>query len=73
MTFARNFYHVFITATRFRGLGVSFKCDQRTLTLLKTKWRKRVGVEPTNDTERCHPPVLKTGRVTGPRALPHPG
>ena len=29
-----------------------------------------MGVEPTDDTERCRPPVLKTGRVTGPHALP---
>jgi hypothetical protein len=35
-------------------------------------WRKRVGVEPTDDTERCRPPVLKTGVITGLRALPLP-
>lgn len=37
---------------------------------IETKWRKRVGVEPTGDTVRCHPPVLKTGTITGPHALP---
>src|SRR6266480_4237368 len=38
------------------------------LTLLL--WRKRVGVEPTGDRKTCRPPVLKTGRITGPHALP---
>ncbi len=38
--------------------------------LLKTNWRKRVGVEPTGDRIACHPPVLKTGTITGPHALP---
>ena len=33
-------------------------------------WRKRVGVEPTDDRIACHPPVLKTGTITGPHALP---
>jgi hypothetical protein len=33
-------------------------------------WRKRVGVEPTGDRIACHPPVLKTGTITGPHALP---
>src|SRR5271169_2161811 len=34
------------------------------------KWRKRVGVEPTIAAERRRSPVLKTGRTTGPHALP---
>jgi len=34
------------------------------------RWRKRVGVEPTGDRIACHPPVLKTGTITGPHALP---
>src|SRR5579864_2887809 len=34
------------------------------------RWRKRVGVEPTGDIARCRPPVLKTGTITGPHALP---
>ena len=29
-----------------------------------------MGVEPIGDTARCHPPVLKTGTITGPHALP---
>jgi hypothetical protein len=29
-----------------------------------------VGVEPTGDRETCRPPVLKTGTITGPHALP---
>ena len=33
-------------------------------------WRKRVGVEPTGDRIACRPPVLKTGTITGPHALP---
>src|SRR5215469_3618800 len=37
---------------------------------LRSKWRKRVGVEPTDDRSACHPPVLKTGTITGPHALP---
>src|SRR4029077_6339389 len=36
----------------------------------QSKWRKRVGVEPTGDRIACHPPVLKTGTITGPHALP---
>jgi hypothetical protein len=36
-----------------RGVRMIFR-------LSKTIWRKRVGVEPTGDTARCHPPVLKT-------------
>src|ERR1700691_890789 len=38
--------------------------------IIEDKWRKRVGVEPTGDRETCRPPVLKTGTITGPRALP---
>src|SRR5580658_10565423 len=34
------------------------------------KWRKRVGVEPTGDGVTRRPPVLKTGMITGPHALP---
>ena len=34
------------------------------------KWRKRVGVEPTSDRIAYHSPVLKTGTITGPHALP---
>jgi hypothetical protein len=33
-------------------------------------WRKRVGVEPTNDGIARRSPVLKTVAVTGPHALP---
>ena len=29
-----------------------------------------MGVEPTGDRSACHPPVLKTGTITGPHALP---
>jgi len=29
-----------------------------------------VGVEPTGDRKTCRPPVLKTGTITGPHALP---
>ena len=29
------------------------------------KWRKRMGVEPIGDRVTCHPPVLKTGTITG--------
>jgi hypothetical protein len=36
-------------------------------------WRKRVGVEPTGDGVTRHPPVLKTGTITGPHALPDAG
>ena len=30
-----------------------------------------MGVEPTGDRKTCRPPVLKTGRITGPHALPY--
>ena|SRR5215469_2497425 len=36
----------------------------------ESKWRKRVGVEPTGDGIARRPPVLKTGTITGPHALP---
>ena len=29
-----------------------------------------MGVEPTGDRKTCRPPVLKTGTITGPHALP---
>ena len=29
-----------------------------------------MGVEPIGNRKTCHPPVLKTGTVTGPHALP---
>ncbi len=29
-----------------------------------------MGVEPIGDRSACHPPVLKTGTITGPHALP---
>jgi hypothetical protein len=32
-------------------------------------WRKRMGVEPIRDAKRLSP-VLKTGTITGPHALP---
>ena len=30
-----------------------------------------MGVEPIGDGIAHHPPVLKTGTITGPHALPH--
>jgi hypothetical protein len=36
----------------------------------RSKWRKRVGVEPTVAAERRRPPVLKTGEFTGTHSLP---
>src|SRR5262245_24229049 len=36
----------------------------------RTSWRKRVGVEPTPDGGAARHAVLKTGRATGPHALP---
>jgi hypothetical protein len=50
-------YHVFI---RFHSWSFA----------ISETWRKRVGVEPTGDRKTCRPPVLKTGRITGPHALP---
>ena len=38
--------------------------------IIENKWRKRVGVEPTGDGIARRPPVLKTGTITGPHALP---
>ncbi len=35
-----------------------------------SKWRKRMGVEPINDGIARRSPVLKTGTITGPHALP---
>ena len=29
-----------------------------------------MGVEPIGDRIACHPPVLKTGTITGPQSLP---
>ena len=40
---------------------------------IEKQWRKRVGVEPTGDGVTRHPPVLKTGTITGPHALPDAG
>ena len=40
---------------------------------IEKQWRKRVGVEPTGDGVTRHPPVLKTGTITGPHALPDLG
>jgi hypothetical protein len=37
---------------------------------VRLDWRKRVGVEPTDDGVTRRPPVLKTGRFTGTHALP---
>jgi hypothetical protein len=45
------------------GLGVCLR-------IAGLKWRKRVGVEPTGDGVTRRPPVLKTGTITGPHALP---
>jgi len=45
-----------------------FRCG--TNVLAENKWRKRVRVERTGDRLTCRPPVLKTGRITGPHALP---
>jgi len=36
------------------------------------KWRKRVGIEPTDLYFRKGPPVLKTGGDTSPHSLPLP-
>jgi hypothetical protein len=51
--------------------GTKSELMQTTFASQADKWRKRVGVEPTDDTARCHPPVLKTVRTTGSHALPH--
>jgi hypothetical protein len=46
------------------GCGLTFFRE------IYNSWRKRVGVEPTGDRKTCRPPVLKTGMITGPHALP---
>jgi len=61
-----RFYH----ATHFSIDQPQFDLNPKRLKTPENKWRKRVGVEPTGDTARCRPPVLKTGTITGPHALP---
>jgi len=53
------FYHVFITVDRFRVDVRMRRARMVSRKHLKTKWRKRVGVEPTGDRVTCRPPVLK--------------
>jgi hypothetical protein len=63
---------------RLRGRARTRKTVWETSTLMSrlalacrtVKWRKRVGVEPTGDGVTRRPPVLKTGTITGPHALP---
>jgi len=50
----------------FSGLGFEIPYCARN----QDSWRKRVGVEPTGDGVTRRPPVLKTGTITGPHALP---
>jgi len=59
-------------SSRFAERRLNLKVTPRfnQLQPIEDKWRKRVGVEPTSDRKTCHPPVLKTGMITGPRALP---
>lgn len=45
-------------------------CSAYSLQPTGNKWRKRVRVERTGDRKTCHPPVLKTGMITGSHALP---
>jgi hypothetical protein len=52
-------YHVFITTTQLRGKVFSLETRESLCKLLTTKWRKRVGVEPTGDGVTRRPPVLK--------------
>jgi hypothetical protein len=46
------------------------RCQENAVLTGVKVWRKRVGVEPTGDRIARHPPVLKTGTITGPHALP---
>jgi hypothetical protein len=56
--------------SRLGGLGTSEMRVKEALATYSKDWRKRMGVEPIGDTVRCHPPVLKTGTITGLHALP---
>jgi hypothetical protein len=62
------------TLSKNKGATVTLTShsDKSPVTLWIETWRKRVGVEPTDDGVTRRPPVLKTGRFTGTRALPQP-
>jgi len=49
-----------------RGLQTAHQRSRRSE---EGNWRKRMGVEPIRDAVRLSP-VLKTGTITGPQALP---
>jgi hypothetical protein len=59
-----------LVAKAANGKSVKKTLALRLIILLGILWRKRVGVEPTVAAERRRPPVLKTGTITGPHALP---
>jgi hypothetical protein len=59
-----------VASAKVANLKVNGKLNDRYGALGYQKWRKRMGVEPIGDRIACHPPVLKTGTITGPHALP---
>ena len=59
-----------VASAKVANLNLNQQTERRYGALGYQKWRKRVGVEPTGDRIACRPPVLKTGTITGPHALP---
>jgi hypothetical protein len=59
-----------VASAKVANLKINGKLNDRYGALGYQKWRKRMGVEPIGDRIACRPPVLKTGTITGPHALP---
>jgi hypothetical protein len=65
-------YHVFITSAPFVGVLLTLRQSLRHAYLTENKLAEACASRTHRRHQRCRPPVLKTGRITGPHALPRP-
>src|SRR5215470_9577661 len=67
---ARRNYHVFITSSPFLQTLLTLRHNPKTPHPVENKLAEACASRTHRRHQGCRPPVLKTGRVTGPHALP---
>src|SRR5215475_9676560 len=67
---ARRNYHVFITSDLFSKMHLTLRRLLKVCYLPENKLAEACASRTHRRHQGCRPPVLKTGRITGPHSLP---
>src|SRR5580765_8954024 len=67
---SRRSYHVFITSTPSPRVLLTLRQPSMNSYLSENKMAEACASRTHRRHQGCRPPVLKTGRITGPHALP---